>query len=149
VPEVKPFDPFAEDAPEPSVEVVGHGHDERAPEPPAPEPPAPEIMRSEAPDVEVIRDEAMPEPPAPEPMRPSIPAVPPPPPAEEPLSPAAARPAPAEPEPAPRPEPDPEPEHVDGIRDDGSSRVNVKPIETVSAMELLMQEAEEQDQHRR
>ena len=37
----------------------------------------------------------------------------------------------------------------EGIRDDGSSRVNVKPIETVSAMELLMREAEDQDQHSR
>ena len=38
---------------------------------------------------------------------------------------------------------------MEGIRDDGSSRVNVKPIETVSAMELLMQEAQEQDRQNR
>ena len=38
---------------------------------------------------------------------------------------------------------------MEGVRDDGSSRVHVKPIETVSAMELLMREAEEQDQHSR
>ena len=144
VPEVKPFDPFAADAPEPSVEVVGHGEPE--PEPEAPEPPAPEIMEREVPDVEIVRDDPPAEPPAPEPMRPSIPAVPPPP-ADEPL-PAAAEHEPDR-QPEPEPEVDPEPQHVDGVRDDGSSRVHVKPIETVSAMELLMREAEEQDQHSR
>ena len=103
-------------------------------------------MEREVPDVEIVRDDPPAEPPAPEPMRPSIPAVPPPP-ADEPL-PAAAEYEPAQ-QPEPEPEVDPEPQHVDGIRDDGSSRVHVKPIETVSAMELLMREAEEQDQHSR
>ena len=92
VPEVKPFDPFAADAPEPSVEVVGH--DEPEPEPEAPEPPAPEIMEREVPDVEIVRDDPPAEPPAPEPMRPSIPAVPPPP-ADEPLPAAAESPSPS------------------------------------------------------
>jgi len=139
VPEVKPFDPFAEDAPEPSVEVVAYGEPE--PEPDAPELPAPEIMQRDEPEVEIVRDDPADEPPAPEPMTPTLPAEPPPA--------AAEYEQPLEPEPEPEPETEPEPEseseHVEGIRDDGSSRVNVKPIETVSAMELLMRETEEQD----
>ena len=70
------------------------------------------------------------------------PAPEPAPPAPEPLPAARGHPPP---ESKPDRAPAPEPEHVEGIRDDGSSRVNVKPIETVSAMELLMREAEEQD----
>jgi uncharacterized RDD family membrane protein YckC len=133
VPEVTPFDPFRENAPEPSVEVVSH--DEPAPEPE--EAREPEIMaRQDVPEVEVMRPEPE-QPPAP---MPAPPAAPPP---------AAGRPVIPAIEPqseAPGPEePDPEPEHVEGVRDDGSSRVHVKPIETVSAMELLMRESENQD----
>ena len=141
VPEVKPFDPFAADAPEPSVEVVGH--DEPEPEPEAPEPPAPEIMEREVPDVEIVRDDPPAEPPRPSrcgrrspPSRPRPPT-------------SRSRRPPSTSSPEPEPEADPEPQHVEGVRDDGSSRVHVKPIETVSAMELLMREAEEQDQHSR
>ncbi len=130
-PEVKPFDPFAADAPEPSVEVVAHDEPEPEPSPEAPEPPAPEIMQGDGPDIEIIRDDVPEEPPAPRPAPPTPP---------EPL-PAAQHSPPPEPQQAPAPTP--EPEHVEGIRDDGSPRVNVKPVETVSAMELLMREAEE------
>ena len=107
VPEVKPFDPFADDAPEPSVEVVAH--DVPEPPPAAPEPPAPEILgaRRARGRVEIVRDDVGGR--------------------------AGGRATGA------APTASVEPEHVEGIRDDGSSRVNVKPIETVSAMELLMQ----------
>lgn len=126
-------------APEPSVEVVGQ--DRPVPAIEEPEPPAPSIMEGDAPEVEVVPSDVTPDqPPAPEPLPPSIPAVPaiePEPPAEEPLPAAAQQP--------PGPAEEPEPQHVDGVRDDGSSRVNVKPIETVSAMDLLMRDAQDQD----
>ncbi len=120
VPEVKPFDPFAEDAPEPSVEVVAHD---------VPRAPARSARTARARDHAARcaggRDrprESADEPPAPAPDPTGAPSR------QPPLSRAAV---------ATRAEV--EPEHVEGIRDDGSSRVNVKPIETVSAMELLMQ----------
>lgn len=140
-PEIQ-IDPFSEAAPEPVVEVVSHGEPE--PEPEADVPAEPEIMSQDVPDVEIVR-EIPEEPPAPDvaPPRVPVPAA-----ASRPLIPAIPA-IEIEPEPESGREPDPEPEHVEGIRDDGSSRVHVKPIETVSAMELLMREAEEQDRNGR
>ncbi len=152
-PQVKPFDPFAEDAPSPTIEVVppgeqlGLGADVALPEAALPEPELPDD--TEVPDVQVVR----PAPDfAPPPRRnPGIPAIPPIPDPDpgEPLLPAASAAVSEEPPPESPPpsEPPPVPEapvELPGaIREDGSSRLNVKPIETVSPLELLMQEAEE------
>ena len=148
VPEIKPFDPFDADAPSPTIEVVRPGEEpEPGPQEPLPEATVPED--EEVPDVQVVRDPEY----APEPLRaPAIPAIPAPAipaipqlPAEQPLSPAASANLPEVTVPGGEEASVPEaPIELSGaVRDDGSSRLNVKPIETVSPLELLMQEAEE------
>jgi hypothetical protein len=144
---------FDDSAPAPDVEVIRPEEPEPAAEPET----APDFgyAAESAPDVQVVPRQ--PEPEAPARRAPAMPAppveraVPPAPPASA----ATPAPQPARPpipaveapeltasEEAPEPA---TPEHLDGVRDDGSPRVSVKPIETVSAMDLLMQEAEGRD----
>ncbi len=129
LPEVKPFDPFADDAPTPTVEIMRPDGD---PDPMSDEPVvvADPFEEAEVPDVQVVHPSSeFDSDPSP------VPAIP-----EEP---PAAEPHPAAEEPPDTAEPEVEPS--DAVRDDGSPRLSVKPIETVSPLELLMQEAEERD----
>lgn len=146
IPALKPFDPFAADAPSPTIEVL-RPEDELKPDSEETLPEAQLPDDHEVPDIQVVRDrDRDPEPP---PRRvPAIPAIPDPP-ADQPLTPAASAQVPEEPASAKSGEapavPEPPVVMSDAVRDDGSPRLNVKPIETISPLELLMQEAEERD----
>lgn len=135
-----------EQAAVPEVEVVT-SRPEAAFEPAAPEPADPTIAMTDVPEVEVRPSPA--ESPAPELRVPAIPAIqseqPPPPsrPAAIPGIPSAEAPPRAPTVPAAL---DPERRPAEGVTaepDDSSGpRIEVKPIETVSAMDLIMQDAE-------
>jgi uncharacterized RDD family membrane protein YckC len=144
LPEAPSFDPYSAEAPAASVEVVR----------PDDEPDRREFnaevnerLEGRAPDVRVLPPEPEPAAPAPQPVASPAPTRPP-------AIPGGPVPAvsvtgpedPPVPEPAPTAAAElPAPEPSEAIRDDGSPELHVKPIETVSPMELLMQETQGRD----